>query len=163
MSCRVRSLLCRSQYTRSYCMPDCSGQWKAHWNKSGVNQQPQMDDLIEDGKNSKWVVCKFCQSKVLRPSTARYEEREVIYLAKCFHFYLKHYGPSVGNTQAREHSPSVVECGPFHVRLIAAPRSAFYVLTSDQTTDTNYTQGVGGGGGVGLSYERATKIRNLHH
>ncbi|CAH3027971.1 unnamed protein product [Porites evermanni] len=36
-----------------------------------------MDDLIEDGKNSRWIVCKFCQSKVLRPSTARYEEREL--------------------------------------------------------------------------------------
>ena len=36
-----------------------------------------MDDLIENGKNNKWVVCKFCESKVLRPSTARYEEREV--------------------------------------------------------------------------------------
>lgn len=36
-----------------------------------------MDDLIKDGKNNKWVVCKFCESKVLRPSAASYEEREV--------------------------------------------------------------------------------------
>ena len=36
-----------------------------------------MEDLIENGKNNKWVVCKFCESKVLRPSTACYEEREV--------------------------------------------------------------------------------------
>ena len=41
------------------------------------NQKLKMDDLIENGKNNKWVVCKFCESKVLRPSTARYEEREV--------------------------------------------------------------------------------------
>lgn len=37
-----------------------------------------MDDLVDVvGKNSKWIVCKFCQSKVLRPSTATYEEREL--------------------------------------------------------------------------------------
>ena len=36
-----------------------------------------MDDLIKDGKNNKWVVCKFCESKVLKPRTASYEEREV--------------------------------------------------------------------------------------
>jgi len=43
-----------------------------------------MDDLITDGKNNKWVVCKFCESKVLRPSAASYEEREVTYIAQ-FH------------------------------------------------------------------------------
>ena len=39
---------------------------------------------MEDGKNGKWIVCKFCQSKVLRPSTASYEEREVCIYQ---HFY----------------------------------------------------------------------------
>lgn len=42
-----------------------------------VNLLPRMDDLIKDGKNNKWVVCKFCESKVLKPRTASYEEREV--------------------------------------------------------------------------------------
>ena len=42
-----------------------------------------MDDLIKDGKNNKWVVCKFCESKVLRPSAASYEEREVKYYTLC--------------------------------------------------------------------------------
>lgn len=41
------------------------------------SQLSRMDDLIKDGKNNKWVVCKFCESKVLRPSAASYEEREV--------------------------------------------------------------------------------------
>ncbi|KAK2560850.1 Guanine nucleotide exchange factor MSS4 [Acropora cervicornis] len=41
-----------------------------------------MDDLVDVvGKNSKWIVCKFCQSKVLRPSTATYEEREYCVLS----------------------------------------------------------------------------------
>ena len=36
------------------------------------------DELIsEDGKNMKWVVCQFCGSKVLRPNSGRYLEREV--------------------------------------------------------------------------------------
>lgn len=36
-----------------------------------------MDDFIKDGKNNKWVVCKFCELKVLRLSVVSYEEREV--------------------------------------------------------------------------------------
>lgn len=37
------------------------------------------DELIsEDGKNMKWVVCQFCGSKVLRPNSGRYLEREFI-------------------------------------------------------------------------------------
>lgn len=36
-----------------------------------------MDDIIENGKNKKWVVCKLCGSKVLRPCSASHEEREL--------------------------------------------------------------------------------------
>ena len=39
-----------------------------------------MDDIIENGKNKKWVVCKLCGSKVLRPCAASHEQREVLNL-----------------------------------------------------------------------------------
>ncbi|XP_031562012.1 guanine nucleotide exchange factor MSS4-like [Actinia tenebrosa] len=34
------------------------------------------DSLIENDKNSKWIVCKFCRSKILRPTSAEFIEKE---------------------------------------------------------------------------------------
>ncbi|EDO34539.1 predicted protein [Nematostella vectensis] len=34
-------------------------------------------DLVTNGKNSKWVECKLCHSKVLRPQTAEYIKEEI--------------------------------------------------------------------------------------
>jgi DNA-directed RNA polymerase subunit RPC12/RpoP len=37
------------------------------------------DSLIENDKNSKWIVCKFCGSKILQPTAAEFIEKEVRY------------------------------------------------------------------------------------
>ena len=78
-----------------------------------VFRRSHMDNLIEDGKNSKWVVCKFCQSKVLRPSTARYEEREVslwIAVELQLHSWIKlHHSSSRNKLQAFLSSTFITE------------------------------------------------------
>ena len=45
---------------------------------SGSETRGSTDSVdVETSQNSKWIVCKLCQSKVLRPESAQFIEKEV--------------------------------------------------------------------------------------
>lgn len=56
------------------------GQAEQPSNLSNKDQDLDIDSLVENDKNSKWIVCKFCGSKILRPTSAEFIEKEVRYI-----------------------------------------------------------------------------------
>lgn len=58
----------------------------ANVNSGGSEQQADsttkqaaldVESLIENGKNSKWIVCRLCSSKILKPDTAELVDKKV--------------------------------------------------------------------------------------